>query len=439
MQKSDPDLGPIYTWVEGGNKPCNKTVSASSPAVRHYILCWGALELKNGILFRKYDKKNGTGSFLQMLVPSCLQKDIMYEMHNGVLAGHLGQKKTREKVLQRYYWYGVREDINLWILQCENCGANKQPSTNPKAPLGSIPVGAPLDRLCTDLLGPFPVTPRKNRYILVVTDHFSKWTEIFAVPDQSAETTARVILNEVIARFGAPLIIHSDKGPNYESKLFIELCKLLEIKKTRTSTRNPKCNGQAERFMKTLTRMIRAYLKNEQTEWDLNLGCLAAAYRATQNDSTKLTPNLVMLGREVRLPAEIAFGSSTCTQEKVSSYGEYVEHLKKRLQKAHQICRENLNNKTKRQKEAYDVNQSFTNYQKGDIVWYLQNPKKENVCPKLVMPYNGPFIIMNKLNNQNFKVQFSKCGKSQIVHHDKLKLYKGNNPPRWIIKVKESM
>ncbi len=83
------------------------------------------------------------------------------------------------------------------------------------------------------------MTPRKNKYILVVTDHFTKWVEIFAVPDQSAETTARVILNEVIARYGAPLSIHSDKGANYESKIFAELCQLLEIRKTRTTTRNP--------------------------------------------------------------------------------------------------------------------------------------------------------------------------------------------------------
>jgi len=183
MQRSDPDLEPIYKWKLEGKLPPGRTLSASSPAIRHYSLCWEALELKNGILFRRFEKKNGTGSFWQMLTPKCLQKDIMHQMHNGLLSGHLGQKKTRDKILQGYYWFGIREDINLWILQCDNCGANKTPSVNPKAPPGSIPVGAPLDRLCTDLLGPFPVTPRKNRYVLVVTDHFSKWVEIFAVAD----------------------------------------------------------------------------------------------------------------------------------------------------------------------------------------------------------------------------------------------------------------
>ena len=60
-----------------------------------------------------------------------------------------------------------------------------------------MPVGAPLDRLATDILGPLPLTPRGNRYILLVTYHFTKWVEVFPVPDQTAETCANKILNEV--------------------------------------------------------------------------------------------------------------------------------------------------------------------------------------------------------------------------------------------------
>ena len=76
--------------------------------------------------------------------------------------------------------------------------------------MGNMRVGAPLDRITTDFVGPLPITPRGNRYILVVTDSFTKWVEVFAVPDQSAETTARTILNEFIARYGYPIDLHSD-------------------------------------------------------------------------------------------------------------------------------------------------------------------------------------------------------------------------------------
>ena len=219
-------------------------------------------------------------------------------------------------------------------------------------------------------------------YILVVTDHFTKWVEIVAIPDQSAETTARTILNEVIARFGSPISIHSDLGSNYESRIFRELCDLLEIKKSRTSVRNPKGNGQTERFNKTLVQMIRAYLTREQNEWGLNLGCLAAAYRATPNESSKMTPNLLMLDKQVRLPAEVAFGSSTVTNESVSLYGEYVEKLKGNMERAHELCRKYLKNSAKRQTDIYDHRKLLYKYSKGDLFGFCRRQEKKLSVPQ---------------------------------------------------------
>ena len=128
----------------------------------------------------------------------------------------------------------------------------KKPPQNPRAPLGQMPAGASMDRLATDILGPLPLTPRGNSNILLVTDHFTNRVEIFSVLDQPATTCAEVILNEVIAGFGCLLSLHIDQGKNYESKIFAEICKLLEIHKTRTSPRNPRCNGQAEHFNRNL-------------------------------------------------------------------------------------------------------------------------------------------------------------------------------------------
>ena len=77
--------------------------------------------------------------------------------------------------------------------------------------MGTMHVGAPMDRLGTDILEQLPETPRGNRYVLVVTDFFTKWCEIFAVPDQNGVTCAEKILNEVAARFGMPLNLHSSQ------------------------------------------------------------------------------------------------------------------------------------------------------------------------------------------------------------------------------------
>ena len=92
-----------------------------------------------------------------------------------------------------------------------------------------MPVGVLLDRLSTDILGPFAESTQGNKYVLAVTNYFIQWVETCAIPDQTAVTCVGVILNEVIARFGCPYDIHSDQGCNYESAIFSELCHLLEI------------------------------------------------------------------------------------------------------------------------------------------------------------------------------------------------------------------
>ncbi len=313
-------------------------MTVNSPETRHYWILWESLALIDGVMHKTFTKLDGTGSYQQCIVPKRARKAILHQVHNSLLSGHLGQKRTRQRLLQKYYWYNVKMDVNNYVASCDTCEAIKPPSRKPKAPLGSLQAGAPLDCLATDIVGPLPETPRGNRYILVVTDHFTKWVEVFPIESQTADICARVILNEVVARLGTPLNILSDQGRNFESQIFKELCRMLEVRKLRTSPKNPKGNGVVERFNKTLVRMVKAYLCGEQDEWDLNLGCLASAYRSSQHEATGMTPNQLMLGRETRLPVELAFGSVTQDQQQVSSYGQYVENLRDHVQRAHSVA-----------------------------------------------------------------------------------------------------
>ena len=432
LQEKDSDLSLIISAMKVGKRPQHSDIVAQKPAVRYYWSIWKSLILQNGCLYRRFYRQDGTGSHLQFVVPKALRPEILQQMHNSVLSGHLGWKKTLEKLLQRFYWFNVRDDVHMWLLKCDTCAAIKSPHQNPKAPLGKMQVGAPLDRISTDFLGPLPLTPRNNRYILLATDHFTKWVEIMAVPDQTAKTCANKLLNEVIARYGCPLTILSDQGAAYESAIFHELCQLLEIRKTRTSPRNPRCNGQAERFNRSLLRMIKAYLQGEQENWDMNLGCLAAAYRATPCESTGLTPNLLMLGREVRLPAELMYGSQSNATSEIQSYGEYVEHLKTRIEHAHEVARKHLLTSATRQAEIYDAKLSFYQYQVGDLVWVALEGCRPGLSPKLQATYRGPCIIVYKYNDLNYRVQLSQFGLERVLHHNKLKPYEGENIPSWI-------
>lgn len=99
--------------------------------------------------------------------------------------------------------------------------------------------------VCTwTFFGPFPASVNNNKYILVITDQFTKWVEAFAVQDQTSETTAKKLVEEFIARFGAPLQIHTDQGRNVQSDLFKAVCKLFGVTQTRTTPYHPASNGQ---------------------------------------------------------------------------------------------------------------------------------------------------------------------------------------------------
>ncbi|VDI76256.1 Hypothetical predicted protein [Mytilus galloprovincialis] len=204
---------------------------------------------------------------------------------------------------------------------------------------------------------------------------------------------------------------------------------MLEVRKTRTSSKNPKGNAVAERFNKTLVRMIKAYLRGQQENWDLNLGCLASAYRSTVHASTGMTSNLLMLRREVRIPAELAYGRHHLIWE-------YVDYLKEHMQIAHDVARKHLGSEARRHKEIYDSKISVYKYEQCDLVWYLNENRIKGVAPKLEKTYSGPYIIKRKMSELNFVLQLARDGTEKLIHHNKLKPYKGDNPPKWLLTVK---
>ena len=194
----------------------------------------------------------------------------------------------------------------------------------------------------------------------------------------------------------------------------------MTIRKTRTSPRHPQGNGHTERFKFTLIKMIRAYLEGEQENWDENLGCLEAAYRSTQHETTGLAPNMLMLGREVRQPYEIII---TPSSNQPATYVEYVTDLHSKMQKAHNVARHHFAQSSTRQKDTYDAKSSVHLYVPGDLVWVLHEQRSEGICPKLEMMYLGPQLVLTKLSDQIYVVQVDRRGKTRTIHHDKLKKY----------------
>ena len=112
-----------------------------------------------------------------------------------------------------------------------------------------------------DILDVHHVSRRGNRYIIVISDYFTKWCVAVARRNHKAKTVSEVIVNQFVCQFGVPLQILTDQGREFEGQIFREVCKLLRIHKIRTAPYRPQTDGQVERQNRTLLDMLSKYVR----------------------------------------------------------------------------------------------------------------------------------------------------------------------------------
>jgi hypothetical protein len=111
----------------------------------------------------------------------------------------------------------MKDFISDYCRSCGHCAAFTQSKSKKYASLGSCHVGEPIESVAIDILRPLSFTKNSNKYVIVMVDCFSKWTEAVGLPDQDSNTIARAVVDTIICRFGTPLQIHSDQGRNFEA------------------------------------------------------------------------------------------------------------------------------------------------------------------------------------------------------------------------------
>ena len=108
------------------------------------------------------------------MLPRDLQPQVLQQLHNAPTAGHLGITKTLGRVRERFYWVQYSKDVKDYCRKCDLCASRRGPARKIRAPLSQYNVGAPMERLAIDVLGPLPQSDNGNRYILIAADYFSK-------------------------------------------------------------------------------------------------------------------------------------------------------------------------------------------------------------------------------------------------------------------------
>lgn len=427
-QQEDPDVKPIFEWISTGvPKPRWCDVAPMSAVTKSYWAQWDSLVMHNGVLCRKWESPNGKDAHLQVIVPKKMVSEVLRSFHDGTSGGHLGVKKTLIKIRQRFYWIYCREDVENWCKKCTNCASVKGPHTRSRGTLKLYNVGAPWERIALDVAGPFPASDSGNKYILVVMDYFTKWPEVFAIPNQEAVTIAEKLVNEVFCRFGVPLEIHSDQGRNFESAVFQETCRIMGLHKTRTTAYHPQSDGMVERFNQTLERHLAKVVERHQKDWDRHIPLFLMSYRSATHESTAVTPAYANFGRELRLPADLLTGRPPDTPRFIT---EYANDLRDRIDDVHQLVREHGLQASIKMKTRYDRKSYQVGFEEGSLVW-LHNPmRRVGKSPKLSPNWEGPYKVVTKINDVTYRIQRNPRSPSKIVHVDRLARYHGNNDAR---------
>ena len=414
-QKADVDISAIVKLKEEGRKPSSQEIESRSPQYKDLWSRWDQLELKDGILVLVWEK--GQGICTKIVLPRALITHVLTELHNSQLGGHLGVRKTLARVQIRFYWLGVRKDVQIHCRNCSECMTRRGPHKKHKAPLQPHSSGYPFEKIALDILT-LPISDKGNRYLLVVGDYFTKWVEVFPLVNHSALSIAEKLVDEFICRYGVPQQIHSDQGRDFQANVMQEICNILKIKKSKTTPYHPQSDGMIERMNRTIVDMLSKFVNENQKDWDEKLPKLMMAYRTSVHETTQFTPAYLMFGRELRLPIDIACSIPSSENQTTA---QYAKRLQDTLHSTFEHVRDNVGQNQETMKEYYDKGCFGSPYEVGDRVLYFNDRVKKGQSKKLIRPWEGPYKIKKKISDLVYRIQKEGTRIMKVVHFNKLK------------------
>ena len=231
-QRKDPELAQLLAYLEREELPGDEREATQ---LRRKARDYG---LRDGLLvhFPPTTVRPSKEYFDQLVLPCSQRQQALRAFHDDVVfGGHLGQNKTLDRVRQRFYWPGIESDVAEYCRQCKQCAERKDPPQKLRAPLSPIPVSSAFSRVAVDFMGPLKETRSNNKNIIVFTEYLTKWCIAVATPDQTARTTARIFLREVVLKHGCPTHLLSDRGSSFLNTTMTEMCKMLGTKQQFTS------------------------------------------------------------------------------------------------------------------------------------------------------------------------------------------------------------
>uniref|UniRef100_A0A8C5GZ94 Integrase catalytic domain-containing protein n=1 Tax=Gouania willdenowi TaxID=441366 RepID=A0A8C5GZ94_GOUWI len=284
----------------------------------------------------------------------------------------------------------MSSDVKQYVVSCVICQTTKPSQRKTAGLMVPIQPQRPWEYTGVDYVGPLPRSSSGNAYILVFVDYFSKWIEVSAVREATAQVAAKKFISDIFARHGSPSYLISDRGTPFVSELFEHVVSVLGTEHRLTTAYHPQTNA-TERVNRTLKTAIRAYVEDKHTSWDKFLPQICFALRTAPHESTGFSPSMMLYGRELETPLDLV------TQP---SWDGVDDHI--------------------RRKRYYDLRRRDTSYEIGDLVRVKSHPRSDaqaSFTAKLAPLYTGPYRISRRMSNVNYVLTRVNSGEEVGVFH----------------------
>ena len=274
-----------------------------------------------------------------------------------------------------------------------------------------------------DLFGPLKTSTAGNKYIMVMTDAFTKYAEVASLTDKSALSVARAFLERWICRFSSPCMMVTDQGKEFCNKVLNHVCRLWDIDKHRTSPFHPQSNSSAESYNRSLIRYMRAVIADNLTlDWEELLPMMSLAYNCHVHRSTGETPFFLTFLHDPRLPV-----FDVAKPRQFYNHG-FVEDSYVTMREAFARATMSMEETQAKAKTYYDKKAKERHFNVGDrvLVHFPNVPPGHNA--RFYTKWR-PFIVTKKVGTLNLECQ-EEGGKARpiLVHVDRVVLLQDKLP-----------
>jgi transposase InsO family protein len=334
---------------------------------------------------------DGTTVVTQVVCPTGMREQALAEAHDVVHPGATGTYKTLRRT---WWWPNMQRDVADWVARCGECKLSKA-SARVMDPghFRTRPVSALFETLSADVLE-LSIPSRGYRDILVVQDTFSTFILLAPLKTQQSEEIAEALIERVVAVFGPPDQLITDRGPAFASALAEKVLASLKVKRTLLFAHHAQANGQNERSHRFVMTSLRIMCNAYKESWARALPLIQYVYNTTPRAGSSLSAYDVVFARQPR-----ALGTALLPPN--AQHGADIEDLAeldlklmaKSLRETWARLRQD--NLERNEKERAAVPVAFEPGEKVVVV-YPPDAKRRS---KHYYPGEGPYVVVSKAGN----------------------------------------